>query len=170
MKTKPPEKPSTTPQAKAMKYGLTEEARSALLAAQKNQCAICGLVFKSTGPRGPVTDHDHDVGELRGLLCLRCNLLLGHAEDDPELLKKAAHYLEQFLIAYTLSHPESREFLFQVKTARKPWYEKVKLREAEYRRLMNCIGHPDCRRYDVNFHCPECGSTEHTATDCDMRG
>lgn len=37
------------------------------------------------------------VFRLRGLLCFSCNLLLGHAQDDPELLKGAAQYLERFI-------------------------------------------------------------------------
>ena len=61
-------------------YGLTEEAFNAQLAAQKNQCAICDLVFEAVGLRGPHVDHDRDVHRLRGVLCFRCNLLLGYSE------------------------------------------------------------------------------------------
>jgi hypothetical protein len=84
-------------------YGLTEEAFNAPLAAQKNRCAICDLVFEARRSRGPHVDHDHDVHRLRGVLCFSCNLLLGYAEDDPELLKRAAAYLEQFYSAYLKS-------------------------------------------------------------------
>lgn len=39
-------------------------------------------------------DHDHETGEIRGLLCSRCNGGLGLFCDNPSLLKKAIAYLE----------------------------------------------------------------------------
>lgn len=39
-------------------------------------------------------DHDHGTGCFRGFLCARCNIMLGHAEDKPSTLRKAANYLE----------------------------------------------------------------------------
>lgn len=51
------------------------------------QCVICG----DDGPL--VVDHDHQNGEVRGMLCNHCNRGLGHFRDDPELLEFAAEYL-----------------------------------------------------------------------------
>jgi len=119
-------------------YGLTEEAFNAQLAAQKNQCAICDLVFEAGGLRGPHVDHDHDVHRLRGVLCFRCNLLLGYSEDDPELLKRAAAYLEKFYSAYPKSvgwDRQKMDFLFNVKKARQHWAERVRLIANEAERL-----------------------------------
>jgi hypothetical protein len=31
-------------------------------------------------------------------------------------------------------------------------------------------GCPDCSRTDAHVHCPECGSTEHAAANCDLAG
>jgi hypothetical protein len=42
-----------------------------------------------------VIDHDHTTGEVRGLLCPTCNAGLGHFKDSPELLLKAALYLQK---------------------------------------------------------------------------
>ena len=56
-------------------------------------CEIC-----KGGPSGKmkrlVTDHDHETGEFRGLLCGRCNSILGYVNDDPEVLRVAADYLD----------------------------------------------------------------------------
>ena len=55
-------------------------------------CAICG----STKTKGKNwhADHDHSTGLFRGILCLDCNLLLGHATDSIELLERAIIYLK----------------------------------------------------------------------------
>lgn len=60
---------------------------------QKGRCAICG-VHQSELNRRLDTDHSHDTGRIRGLLCRRCNLLLGNAKDDITILKKAITYLK----------------------------------------------------------------------------
>lgn len=53
-----------------------------------NECIICGI-------EAPVVvDHDHETKEVRGGLCINCNLGLGHFKDNPELLRFAALYLE----------------------------------------------------------------------------
>lgn len=39
-------------------------------------------------------DHDHTSGEFRGYLCRNCNSGLGRFKDDPNLLIKAATYLQ----------------------------------------------------------------------------
>lgn len=52
------------------------------------ECIICGL-------EAPVVvDHDHETKEVRGGLCVNCNLGLGHFKDNPDLLRFAALYLE----------------------------------------------------------------------------
>jgi hypothetical protein len=58
---------------------------------EKN-CAICQNEFKSK--RTTLIDHDHSTGKIRGLLCPKCNNLLGSCNDNIEVLKSAINYLE----------------------------------------------------------------------------
>lgn len=53
-----------------------------------DHCDICGM-----GGR-VCFDHSHASGVFRGWLCNRCNLILGHATDDPAVLRRLADYLE----------------------------------------------------------------------------
>ena len=59
---------------------------------QNNQCLGCFTEFTVT----PRVDHDHETGAVRGLLCNGCNIVLGHAYDNPEVLKNLANYLNAF--------------------------------------------------------------------------
>lgn len=56
------------------KYGITEAQYSALYDAQGGRCAVCGCIPNER----LAVDHDHETGVVRGLLCRRCNLELGH--------------------------------------------------------------------------------------------
>jgi hypothetical protein len=75
------------------KYGITIEQYEAMLALQGGGCAICGR--KSRAGISLHIDHDHETGQIRGLLCFPCNNLLGDIEDDLERLREAASYLER---------------------------------------------------------------------------
>ena len=57
-----------------------------MLADQQGRCAICGEAVTL------VVDHNHETGEVRGLLCSNCNVGLGYFIDDPELLLAAVAY------------------------------------------------------------------------------
>jgi hypothetical protein len=72
-------------------YGISAEEYDALLEKQKGCCAICRAVPKTTRL---AVDHDHQTGEVRGLLCKRCNHdLLGAGHDGIELHLRAIAYL-----------------------------------------------------------------------------
>jgi hypothetical protein len=71
-------------------YGLSQAQYEAMLAAQAHTCAICVRPF----PKTPAVDHCHRTGRVRGLLCESCNLAIGKFRDDPELIRRAAAYLE----------------------------------------------------------------------------
>jgi hypothetical protein len=73
------------------RYGITHEDRDALLARQGGCCAIC----KSTEPpsRGWHIDHDHATGEVRGILCNKCNTGLGLFKENVKTFHAAIDYL-----------------------------------------------------------------------------
>ncbi|GAG89702.1 unnamed protein product [marine sediment metagenome] len=58
---------------------------------QNEKCAICGKFF--TTPSDANIDHNHETGEVRGLLCQQCNSGLGFFKDDVELTIRATEYL-----------------------------------------------------------------------------
>ncbi|MGH7703152.1 MAG: endonuclease domain-containing protein [Gemmatimonadales bacterium] len=61
---------------------------------QGNSCGICRSVKPGGKGRWHV-DHDHTTEQARGLLCLRCNVLLGAARDQPEILLAAVDWLKE---------------------------------------------------------------------------
>lgn len=75
------------------KYGITVEDYDRMLVEQKGVCAICKGLPNGAGRYH--VDHNHKTGEVRGLLCYRCNALLGKAKDDPGLLQVAIDYLSR---------------------------------------------------------------------------
>ena len=58
-----------------------------MVAAQGGTCAVC------SGPAQHV-DHDHETGEVRGILCFNCNQALGNVRDNPDVLRGLARYLD----------------------------------------------------------------------------
>jgi hypothetical protein len=68
-------------------YGLTPEDFGRMIVDQDGKCLICG-------ERRPLqVDHNHTSGEVRGLLCLYCNVLSGWLETHGENLDSAIAYL-----------------------------------------------------------------------------
>ena len=64
------------------KYKLRPEEFEAMLEAQSNTCKLCPTVFTDTLDRH--IDHDHSTGEVRGILCRRCNIMIGWYEAIPD--------------------------------------------------------------------------------------
>jgi hypothetical protein len=77
------------------KYGITLEQYKEMLVAQDNKCAICKQEC-ITG-RELAVDHDHKTGEIRALLCIRCNSVLGQINDNISLLHEISNYLIKHL-------------------------------------------------------------------------
>ena len=77
--------------ARKSNYGITKAEWDALFQSQGRVCGICGS--DTPGQSHWSTDHDHQTGRVRGILCRSCNLGLGSFKDSVELLGKAIQYL-----------------------------------------------------------------------------
>lgn len=74
------------------RHGISLQEYNAKLAAQNNECAICGMKLPNDGPLTHL-DHCHNTGKLRAFLCTNCNRGLGHFQDSTDNLQKAIDYL-----------------------------------------------------------------------------
>lgn len=80
------------------KFNLTLQEYETLLIAQNGVCALCHRperVRVAGKVRRLSVDHDHVTGKVRGLLCMRCNTLLGYADEAVETLLRAVDYLKR---------------------------------------------------------------------------
>ena len=69
------------------RYGLEWGEFGRMLERQNNKCAICG----EADPKH--LDHNHETGQVRSILCSRCNTALWVVEDE-ELLNNMLEYLK----------------------------------------------------------------------------
>lgn len=68
--------------SKFTRYGLSESEYNQMLKEQEQKCGMCEKLFDKNKPRSIHIDHDHATGQVRGILCDRCNLFLGVFESD----------------------------------------------------------------------------------------
>lgn len=73
-------------------YKLTKEEYTTLLNRQNGKCAICHKPETSLN-KSLAVDHCHKTGQVRSLLCGKCNRGLGLFNDSSELLERASSYL-----------------------------------------------------------------------------
>jgi hypothetical protein len=85
---------------KCFAYGLSKDEYQEMLRACRGRCPCCLVPFSSVFGTVPVIDHCHDKGfvreAVRGIICSRCNFVMGHASDSPKVLRACALYLERF--------------------------------------------------------------------------
>lgn len=80
-----------------------DELFAELWQAQDGKCYLCGNPLDREKVRAVHLDHDHSCCKLgyscavcrRGLACYNCNACIGHANDDPERLRRIADNLEK---------------------------------------------------------------------------
>lgn len=71
-------------------------------------CEICGAKL-GRGHGRMHLDHDHQTDAIRGTLCHRCNVGLGHYLDDPARIDRAAAYLRRYAAESVLSFDQKRD-------------------------------------------------------------
>ena len=77
-------------------YGISLKEYEEMSKKQEEKCAICNIHSKYTRHSKLVVDHDHDTGEVRSLLCDKCNQAIGLLQDNSEFCSSAAAYLKEY--------------------------------------------------------------------------
>lgn len=70
-------------------YGITIDDYNRLFIAQEGRCVIC----HEPSDKRLFVDHNHQTGQVRGLLCRQCNTHLGQLERDRSWAQAAEAYL-----------------------------------------------------------------------------
>ena len=82
-------------------YGLDKDEWYWMYKEQGGKCLMCGIGLVVTARRGEqralqaCIDHDHKTGKIGGMLCHRCNIVIGYAGDDVNLLQLGIIYLKE---------------------------------------------------------------------------
>lgn len=74
------------------KIGITLQEKETRFKKQGKKCAICKTKIPNT-KKTWFADHDHKTQKFRGVLCGKCNAVLGYADDNPKILTAAIQYL-----------------------------------------------------------------------------
>lgn len=77
-------------------YEITLTQYKDIVLKQNKMCLICEKTAEEATPSTPrlYVDHDHITKKIRGLLCQKCNSMLGLCRDSVEILEKAIEYLK----------------------------------------------------------------------------
>jgi len=73
-------------------YNITIKEKEDMYSKQNGKCLICNkdIQLNSIGTH---VDHNHKTNKVRGLLCTKCNSILGFANDNQLILSNAINYL-----------------------------------------------------------------------------
>jgi hypothetical protein len=78
------------------KYVITQAIYDHMLLMQDGHCACCPATESGrANDNYLIVDHDHETGDVRGLLCHHCNIMLGGAKDNLSTLQNGITYLSQ---------------------------------------------------------------------------
>jgi len=82
------------------RYNLSANDYKLLYEKQNGVCAICGKPEITKNNVGTIRllsiDHDHKTKKVRGLLCMSCNVFLGHLEKNVKYISEALVYIKHF--------------------------------------------------------------------------
>ena len=68
-------------------------------------CEVCGRKGQRWSAGTLCRDHDHETGKFRGWLCHKCNLALGNVNDNVDVLRGLAIYLESYRALKLVNQP-----------------------------------------------------------------
>jgi hypothetical protein len=74
------------------KYGITIEDYNKMFEEQHGCCVICGR-HQTEMKEILAVEHSHETGKVRGLVCNRCNIIIGFFEDYPQLIITIKNYI-----------------------------------------------------------------------------
>lgn len=77
-------------------YGISLEDYNSMLEKQEGKCAICGNKEMNYKNKVLCVDHNHETGQVRGLLCGLCNSGLGKFRENKNFLNNAIKYIQQY--------------------------------------------------------------------------
>jgi hypothetical protein len=85
------------------KFGISLSEYNALLEVQGGVCAACGheeIYFdvRTNGFYQLAVDHDHETGEVRGLLCRSCNVAYGYLREDAARIEGLLKYHQRLQV------------------------------------------------------------------------
>lgn len=77
-------------------YGITVDLWNDMYSSQQGKCAICLVSFATLKPKDVHIDHNHASGQIRQLLCTKCNHAIGNLNENPVLFNRAIKYLKKW--------------------------------------------------------------------------
>jgi len=93
------------------RYGITLKEREIIIDKQNGRCLICDKKLDRTNKRKSHVDHNHDTGEVRGILCFHCNTGLGNFEENISLLERAIEYIKYNYYNKSIKYNKHPEYL-----------------------------------------------------------
>lgn len=75
------------------KFRLSQPSYEGMLLEQELACKICRKSFDDLPSNQIHLDHNHRTNKVRGILCQRCNTLVGSIESNRHLLEKVEAYI-----------------------------------------------------------------------------
>jgi len=72
-------------------YDISTDEYYRMVDKQNGKCLICNTFMGNK----LVVDHDHNINKIRGLLCKRCNILVGMIEKFSFLIPEVRKYLKK---------------------------------------------------------------------------
>lgn len=76
-------------------YGIGVDEYDAMLSRQGGVCACCGTTYAGAHFLNMMVDHCHVTGMVRGLLCFKCNSILGFCKESEVHLRLLIDYIKR---------------------------------------------------------------------------